>query len=217
MDNNPAEDWKSLTDNYREMCDEELLGLADSIDDLTDTAKLILESELRMRGLELPKPQPPPAPVVSSNAKAKSEIPYRYLSPDPIFSVPDDREPHQYTWKTPLRECKDATEAWQLGSALSRAGIESWIQEGAPEDAPRVISVAADQLEAAETVAAQPIPKDILEESQQESSEWVAPSCPKCHTEDPVLESADPSNNWLCEACGATWSDPLPDPSPNPA
>jgi hypothetical protein len=216
MDYNPAEDWQSLTANYRGMCDEELLELADSIDDLTETAKMILENELRMRGLEPRKPQPP-APMVSNNAQVNSELPSRHLSPDPVFSVSGDGQPHEYTWKTPLRECKDAKEAWQLGSALSRAGIESWIQEGGPEDAPRRISVAADQLEAAEAVASQPIPKDILEESQQKSPEWVAPCCPKCHTEDPVLESVDPTNSWLCEACGARWSDPLADPEPDSA
>ena len=95
MDNNPAEDWQRLTENYRAMCDEELLELADSIDDFTETAKLILESELRMRGMDPRKPQPPPAPVVSNIAQARSEYPYRYLSPDPVFSVPDDGQRHE--------------------------------------------------------------------------------------------------------------------------
>ena len=38
MEINPAEDWHSLTDHYRTMLDGELEELADSIDDLTETA-----------------------------------------------------------------------------------------------------------------------------------------------------------------------------------
>jgi len=79
-----------------------------------------------------------------------------------------------------------------MGSALSRAGIESWIQEGAPEDATRIVSVAADQLEAAEAVASQPIPNDILQESQQESPEWVAPRCPKMPSRRPGSRECRP-------------------------
>jgi len=73
------------------------------------------------------------------------------------------------------------------------------------------VVVAADQLEQAIEIANQPIPKEIVEESKAEVPEYVPPSCPKCGAEDPVLESAEPTNAWLCEACGAQWSDPEAD------
>jgi hypothetical protein len=52
---------------------------------------------------------------------------------------------------------------------------------------------------------------------REAAPEYVPPTCPECHAEDPVLESADPSNNWLCEACAARWSDPVPDSGTDPA
>ena len=38
--------------------------------------------------------------------------------------------------------------------------------------------------------------------------EFEAPKCPKCGAEDPVLESVEPTNTWLCEACGKRWTEP---------
>ncbi len=108
---------------------------------------------------------------------------------------------------------------------LRRAGIESWIQRpGARFVVPWVdvlgvgdlqINVAADQLEQARAVVAQPIPQDIIDEHTEEEATpaYEIPACPKCKAEDPTLESVEPSNNWLCESCGHTWSDPIPDPT----
>jgi hypothetical protein len=72
---------------------------------------------------------------------------------------------------------------------------------------PRV-QVAADQLEQAQAVLASPIPQEVIAESQMEVPEFALPGCPQCGASDPLLESADPVNTWLCETCGAEWSDP---------
>jgi tRNA(Ile2) C34 agmatinyltransferase TiaS len=72
---------------------------------------------------------------------------------------------------------------------------------------PRVV-VAADQLEQAREIAARPIPQEIIDEFNAPPEEYKPPVCPKCGAEDPVLESADPVNSWLCESCGEQWSDP---------
>jgi hypothetical protein len=95
---------------------------------------------------------------------------------------------------------------------LRRQGIESWIRALANSDGidlvtPRVL-VAADELDRARAIAAQPIPPDILEEAEIEVPEFAPPVCPKCGAHDPVLESVDPVNAWFCEACGAEWTDP---------
>jgi ribosomal protein L37AE/L43A len=74
----------------------------------------------------------------------------------------------------------------------------------------------AYQLDQARAIAAQPIPQDIVEDLKKEETEpqyFEIPACPKCKAEDPTLESVEPSNNWLCESCGYTWSDPIPDPT----
>jgi transposase-like protein len=68
--------------------------------------------------------------------------------------------------------------------------------------------VAADQLEQAQAVLASPIPQEVIEESQIKVPEFELPGCPMCGASDPLLESADPVNEWLCESCGAQWSDP---------
>jgi ribosomal protein S27E len=100
-----------------------------------------------------------------------------------------------------------------LREALRRAGIDSWLE--APGRyvvealGPRLL-VAADQLEEAIEIARQPIPREIVEWFNTDVPEFIPPKCPQCGTEDPVLESAEPTNSWLCEACGKQWSDPVP-------
>ena len=113
-------------------------------------------------------------------------------------------------------------EAAQRGEMLRRAGIDSWVQRpGSRFIVPWLelgagdlqINVASDQLERAHAIMAQPIPQDIIDELKAEDAApaYEVPICPKCRAEDPTLESVEPSNNWLCESCGHTWSDPIPD------
>jgi hypothetical protein len=60
MQNNPAEQWRQLTETYRAMFDGELENLARDLDDLTETAREVLRGEMKSRGLALPgdKSQP---------------------------------------------------------------------------------------------------------------------------------------------------------------
>jgi hypothetical protein len=135
-----------------------------------------------------------------------------------------DRPP-EYTWKTPLCACDAPEEAWQISEVLRRAGIESWIERpgtgrAAAWDEGMVgnfqVLVAADQLDAARQIAAQPIPQEIVEQSKIEPPEFEPPRCPGCGAADPVLESVDPSNSWLCEACGMQWTEPAGDLNESP-
>jgi hypothetical protein len=71
---------------------------------------------------------------------------------------------------------------------------------------PRIL-VAADQLEQARDIAKRPIPQEIIEQSQMKAPEFEAPVCPKCGAPDPLLESVDPVNTWLCEACEHEWTE----------
>jgi hypothetical protein len=233
MQTDPVAEWQRLTEFYREKSDEALEELGEDFGNLTETAQQVLTTEMRSRGLSLPGSNPQPAsyqiraPGVTRSARSVDPFGLGSNISDNVVdeendcndSDADEDIPREFTWKTILCEVNDSAEARLLREALYRAGIESWVDNRAAQmelGAPRIL-VAADQLEAAQAVAAQPIPQDILQESQEAAPEYEPPSCPECHTEDPVLESADPSNNWLCEACGAIWSDPLPDSDLPPA
>jgi hypothetical protein len=144
--------------------------------------------------------------------------------------VPDDGdgdseadEAVDYTWKTMLVEGLEYDQSWQIYEVLRRAGIESWIERPGGGRASRVadhfdgdirVLVAADELDRARAIIANPIPQDIIDESHETVPDYEPPRCPSCGGEDPVLESAEPVNAWKCENCGAEWTDPAPDTRP---
>jgi len=230
MESNPIVEWQRLTGEYRQKSDEELLNLAEDFADLTEAARQVLRDEMRSRGLG--DPEAPravrvdpsalqPADLIAertSNALAEQARGTLGLGGGVPRIVPDRPEagdaeegPHEYTWKTLLCECETRDQAWQLCEALKRAGIESWIDESGEgyspyrhvrldERGPRV--VAADRLEEARRVAAQPIPEEIVEQAKAALPEYEPPRCPRCGATDPVLEGVDPANTWRCEACG---------------
>jgi hypothetical protein len=214
MQTDPMEEWRRLTTLYSEMGDVEIRELTGQIQDLTPTAQQVLGVEMKKRGMDesgSKEIEPPVARPADSDARVHWEpASYTY-----VFSkLPDENDsPHEYSWKTELRLCDSPEEAWQVGELLRRAGIDSWIQgpsNRAGLDGSRVL-VAADQLEAARAVAAQPIPQDIIDASKElnDVTAYENPVCPKCRAADPTLESVEPSNNWLCESCGYAWSDPV--------
>ena len=228
MQADPIAEWQRLTEHYREMCDEELYELADDIGNLTETAQQVLRSEMKSRGLgetKAAKREPEARRAVdawnlASNAPEDSDPIFGdaagafatrtpQIVPDTPGSEDDDTGPHEYTWKTLLCECETSQEAKQVSAVLNRAGIESWI-EGARTGIglanPRVL-VAADQLEAASAIAAQPIPQAIIDQFKSEIPEFKPPVCPKCGASDPVLEGVNPRNTWRCEQCDAQWTE----------
>jgi hypothetical protein len=221
MQASPFEEWQRLSELYREKSEEELRELADDFVDLTETAQQVLRDEMRKRGMG----DPGARPVAQKNADqpdAESTPPaFVHWEPqnDPYGPEADPEntdQPHEYTWKTQLCECDDRVEAAQLTEVLRRAGIESWIEQPGSRYSfgisnPRVL-VAADQLDQARSIAAQPIPQEILDQSKLDQSkmdppEFEPPACPQCGAKDPVLEAVDPTNSWRCEACGKQWTD----------
>jgi hypothetical protein len=219
MEINPAEDWHSLTEHYRAMLDGELEQLAESLDDLTGTAKEVLRSEMRNRGLGEPGAQP-----LRKGAEAPAGA--RWVSsvaPDAQLEHPNEGQaegrPKEFTWKTPLCECDSEEQALAICQALTRAGIENWYERSGSRMGiwgPRIV-VAADQLDEARDIAARPIPQNVIDEFRQEVPDYEPPKCPQCGAEDPVLESAEPANSWLCEACGNQWTEPATDADEEPS
>jgi ribosomal protein L37AE/L43A len=214
MQGNPAADWQRLTEHYRAMSDEELLELAAAIVDLTETAQQVLRGEMNYRRLDLPStavdaPNPSDPPALRRWASSVD----RDAGPVESSSLDEDNLSREFTWKTTLCECEDRKQAWQIYEVLRQAGVESWIEQpgsrySLESSYPRVL-VAADQLDEAREIAARPVPQEIIELSQIDLLQFEAPKCPKCGAEDPVLESVEPTNAWLCEACGAQWADPV--------
>lgn len=170
MKENPAGDWRALTERYRSMIDEELSELAADFDDLTPMAQQALRDEMRLR--KLGDPQSPhrmdtvhagvrqrtgrTSPAARFGFSLVSRVPE--LIPDEPADVPEG-EWVEYTWKTPLCRCASGEQAWQISEVLRRAGIESWIegagtyasssgsQDTAIDDGTRRVVVAADQLD----------------------------------------------------------------------
>jgi hypothetical protein len=146
------------------------------------------------------------------------------LVPDTPYASAEVDGPIEYTWKTPLCECNTLQEANKLSAALKQAGIDNWIEGPKPSAYsayasldlmnPRVL-VAADQLDQARALAANPIPSEIVAESQAELPDFTPPSCPNCGAPDPILEGVDPVNSWKCEQCGQKWADSVPAESTN--
>jgi DNA-directed RNA polymerase subunit M/transcription elongation factor TFIIS len=202
------------------------------------------ESTSSLKQLRPASNQPAQPPLALENAPpacASDDISFGALgafgarAPELVPDNPEEDEdgaPHDYTWKTPLCVCYTREEAAQLQEALRRASIESWFNFGGyttsfvPSTSHSVMAgdiqvlVAADQLDQARAIAANPIPPEIVEDSKQETPDFVEPKCPKCGSDDVVLEAVDPENTWRCEQCDEQWTETLPqsaDGTPNPA
>jgi ribosomal protein L37AE/L43A len=211
MQIDPMQEWQRLTTLYREMGDVELRELAMQFADLTEQAQQVLRDELKKRNL--PDPLAPTKPVSVFGERSERKIPEDWNSPQPEDEDSHDGALKEFTWKTLLCHCETTEQAWQLAQALRRAGIDAWAENPDGRGGvvlPRVV-VGADQLEEARVIASRPIPQDLLEDSKTEVPEYEVPACPKCGEPDPILEGSDPVNTWLCEACGAQWSDPAGD------
>jgi hypothetical protein len=199
MPEDPAVEWRRLTELYADMYDEQLLELASSMNDLTDMAKTVLSDEIRKRDLGDPL-----APGWADTTKRSRDDAERALE---AAEMGADGNVAEYSWKVTLCDCDETLQAFQLSEMLRRAKIDAWVSGSR-------VSVAADQLEDARAVIANPIPQDILDHSREEIPEYEPPVCPRCGAADPILLAADPSNSWECESCGNEWSDPVEDRAP---
>ena len=238
MQINPVSEWQRLTEQYRRLSDEELRELAFDFADLTETAQQVLRGEMRSRGLGDPQAasDAPKFPDFSRSNPYGSIFPTSSTSSESadlgVASAEDDAS-RESLRRLPVCQCDDWKQAWQICEALRGEGIESWIQDSRPDiedsllyspqmgpppvlfslSAFRVL-VGADQLAEAREIAAQPIPREIIEASEASASEFKAPKCPACGASDPVLEAVDPANTWRCEQCGKEWIEALPDAKP---
>jgi hypothetical protein len=231
-----AFEFRRLAEEYRAKTDDELTELAADFADLTEPAQQALRQEMQTRQLGDPdmgsttnidalagrRATNAPSEAVNSTRGIREPVPVLTdsvlgnlgrspkLVPDEPDSNPDEdaSDPREYTWKTVLCECETTDQAQELAEALRKAGLDGWVL-GPREFGRRYaqVLVAADQLDQARAIAAQPIPQEIIDESKEEVPEFTPPVCPKCGASDPVLESVDPQNTWLCEQCREQWTD----------
>lgn len=233
MQDDPVRYWQDLTNNYRGMSDRELLELAERPEDLTEVAQQVLRDEMKLRKLEKPRPFTSVPRTITVSRRNYDVAPSPFVdSYADSYIVPSDSEDmdehesdayetsHEFTWKTLLCDCQSNDHALQLSAALRRHGIESWVRQISAYTTDLLnpqVYVAADQLEQARAVAAQPIPQDILDEWNTVVPEFELPACPGCGSkEEVVLQETVPLNVWLCEACGAEWTEPESAPDNNP-
>lgn len=207
-----GEEQQRLAALYRDKSDEELLELDADIDSLTDLAQQTLRNEMKARRIAgASSTTSGPGASKPGTIRDERQRSYNNFYETPAASGEDGGQesdvPGEFTWKTLLCECETPEQVFQLTETLRRAGIDAWVQRP-PGEYPRVL-VAADQLEQARAIAAQPIPSDIVAESElpPQEVEFDAPVCPTCGAEDPVLESVEPSNTWHCEVCGNDWTE----------
>ena len=192
--NDQATEYLQLSKRYSVMYDEELLLLAGDFHDLTQVAQQALRDELKLR--KLSSPAPGERPIAAAHDGANVEVSTEWdMAPDGDIL---------------LGKFSSAEEAAISYWALELSGIHSRVvtPAGGPSLAPR-LQVAPEDAARAQQVLAQPISAEVMEqyESAKESGDFQSPDCPRCGTPDPLLESADPVNEWFCESCGHQWKD----------
>lgn len=188
------EEYQRLTRVYRDLGDVELLDLGRQINDPTEIAQQVLQAEISSRRFELPKIDQPETP---SDEKEESFELGRFASSSSRDCV----------WEFP--EIEDAQAAGEL---LGAASIEydmilpraDTLDMGALR-----LAVMPEDVERARRLLSQPIPEEcrILVRTRDQ---FTVPTCTKCGSPDPLLDSIEPTNQWRCEVCAHLWSDRLP-------
>lgn len=190
-----------LSEHYRQMSDGELLILLRQKSELTDLAQQALQQEISRRDLKLTQ---------NAAVKTRPEPP-----PNPVYD--EDRQPVEIATVWSL------SDALQLQWLLDRAGIPFFMGD---EKATGVDTVTSDfgqgisvkvmsiAIPWVQGVMQAYEPKDDRTPKAEEMGE--APMrCPKCHSEEVVLEQMVPDVDgreearyeWTCDACGYQWVD----------
>jgi hypothetical protein len=194
MNNDPVKEWQRLTRLYSEMQNDELRELATNLADLTDIAQQVLQDELRRRGL---------------NSKDPSKMPSIASSDTENASQDDSSAEEALPWI--LYESGDVQPLNEFQEILNQAGISSQIvnpQENVYRTRFLQLQVAEKDADLAEKILLQPRePKPCPQTPKEETEDFESPSCTQCGASNPLLESVEPFNTWLCENCGARWTE----------
>jgi len=187
-----AEQYQELVGLYASYGDEELVGLAREMSDLTEMAQEALRGEIARRGLK----------VSSTPERAES----RALSEEDLVDL------RAFAALAPAEcifEYEDGRGASAASLALREAGIECVVlqDDGSRMDArgPRVV-VAPEDAEEAAVLLSQPLAERFRTEADEAvPEEFEVPACPQCGSHETLLEAVEPANQWLCDGCGHEW------------
>jgi hypothetical protein len=185
-----AAQYQDLIALYGSYGDEELMALGRGMADLTEMAQEALKGELTRRGLKISPAETTKTRILTEDDLADMRR-YAELAPEEcIFDFDDERI---------------ASAAYY---ALIREGIEAIVVSASSakfnDRGPRVVVKPKDAERAAEILSA-PAGEALTAEADESAAEYDLPRCPTCGSEETVLESVDPVNQWLCEGCGHTW------------
>ncbi len=232
----PAEEWRYLSERYRQMSDEELQALARQISELTHVGQQALASEVSRRGLKLQpeEPAPPPEPV---------------LDPDSPYADSPYAEDCELVEICTVWSLSDAL---QLQSLLDGAGIPFFMGPEKATSASAVTSNFANGVSVKIMSVGVPwthqlwqhyTPQDDPAAKPGEELRELPVRCPKCHSEEVVFDgligdgqindgqvgdvqinagligdvligeppaATDNSQRkfeWTCDSCGHRWKD----------
>jgi hypothetical protein len=186
-----AAQYQELVALYGSYGDDELVGLGRGMADLTEMAQEALKGELTRRGLKIAHSGGPVEARVLSEEDLADMRSYAELAPaECTFDFVDERA---------------ASAAYY---ALTGEGIEAIVVSagGSKFDnrGPRVVVTPKDA-ERAAAILSQPSADELKAEMEETPEEFALPRCPACRSEETLLESIDPVNQWRCDDCGHTW------------
>jgi DNA-directed RNA polymerase subunit M/transcription elongation factor TFIIS len=201
------EEQRRLSQQYREMPDEELESIASEAFHLTDVAQECLRFEISSRGLKIPlrltepdQDEPEPLPRTDDGF------------------VPDDED---LAW---VRTVHSMDELLHIKGILDRARVECFFGTDKTRDVKALpadfhgdieIRVWRAQVATVIEVFAATIP-GFGSESKDES--YVEVRCPKCNSDGVIFEERDLDSTdgkltnqskfrWVCDDCGHEWED----------
>jgi DNA-directed RNA polymerase subunit M/transcription elongation factor TFIIS len=202
----PVEEWRHLSERYRQMSDDELLALAWQNSELTDVAQQALAQEISQRRLKLPPGETPAPPEPE---------------PQPDSAYAEDRELVEISTVWSL------SDALQLQTLLDRAGIPFFM---GPEKAASVGAVTSNLVNGvsvqimriglpwAHQALRDYTPTNEPGPRQEEEHGDLPVCCPKCHSTEVIFErlitepttatdDSPPKFEWACDSCGHEWED----------
>lgn len=129
--------------------------------------------------------------------------------------VDDDFYEHLRLGGVEVCACDSTEEGNLVRFVLGREKIASALRQNQGRfdlHGPKVV-VAPDDLEEAQAILARGISPELREEfgAATAEEEFQEPECPHCGSKEVVLESVEPTNQWLCEACEVRWDDAIPE------
>lgn len=241
----PAGEYLRITERYRQMSDSELLILMPQSSQLTPMAQQALAAEVRSRGLKLEEDEPTSPgerrPVFydrHSQTFAGSSV--RDSSPNNPSSAnsgngdadgdldPGDEESSYDEDRKLVELCTvwSLADARQVQSLLDRAGIPFFMGAEKATNADAVTSnfaagVSVQVMRIGLPWAGQALqnyaPANEPERKQEEPPPELSVQCPKCRSEEIVLEDVVPAAEdspekpstyrWTCDSCGYEWED----------